>query len=321
MNEINFESKAHFGEALTVLRESAGLSVRDVARALRVPPATTGDYFSGRSLPPVRSVSLLNGILRLCGVTDAALVQEWHRALTQLRRGPHHTAAPYPGAAPVRELRGLGGRDEVLAHLGEVIGTGRRIAVTGAPGVGKSSLLEAGLPAVTPGREVVVTRLGANPCRALSDVLVRALGLPADVADQLVHTAPAALVATPGLDRIVVVIDEYERLDETATTFSAAVEALAEGGATLVLGSRSPVPGTSTVAVPAMTESQLRESIERPATSAGRGVDGDLVDLLVREHRTLELQSVVLRRTWQRRRRGNLTVADFAAAGGWDQKC
>ncbi|MET8758818.1 helix-turn-helix transcriptional regulator [Lentzea sp. NPDC004782] len=320
MNEINFESKADFGEALTLLRESAGLSVRDVAKALRLPPATTGDYFSGRSLPPVRSVSLLNGILRLCGVTDATQVREWHRALTRLRRRPNHAASPYPGAAPVNDRHCLGGRDRLLNELGEMIADRRRIAVTGAAGIGKSSLLLAGLPAVTPGREVVLTRLGANPCRALSDLLVRAFGLTADGADRLVHTAPAALAATAGLDRAVVVIDQYERFDGTAGTFRAALDALVEGGATLVLGSRSPVPGTTTFAVPALTEPQLRESIERPARSSGRAVDSELVDLLVREHRTLELQSVVLRRTWEHRRHGRLTVADFTATGGWDRK-
>ena len=40
-----------FGRELTLVRQQAGLTVREVARAAALPPSTVGDYFSGRHLP------------------------------------------------------------------------------------------------------------------------------------------------------------------------------------------------------------------------------------------------------------------------------
>ena len=40
-----------FGRGLTLLRNRAGLTVRQVARASGLPASTVGDYFSGRHLP------------------------------------------------------------------------------------------------------------------------------------------------------------------------------------------------------------------------------------------------------------------------------
>lgn len=40
-----------FGRALTWLREQAGLSIREVAKAVGARPATVGDYFAGKSMP------------------------------------------------------------------------------------------------------------------------------------------------------------------------------------------------------------------------------------------------------------------------------
>jgi hypothetical protein len=47
-------SRRDFADELTRLRELAGLSVRDVAKAAGLPDSTMGDYFAGRHLPPLK---------------------------------------------------------------------------------------------------------------------------------------------------------------------------------------------------------------------------------------------------------------------------
>src|SRR3954452_13478796 len=42
-----------FASSLTILKEQAGLTVREIARTAGLPTATAGDYFSGRHLPQV----------------------------------------------------------------------------------------------------------------------------------------------------------------------------------------------------------------------------------------------------------------------------
>ncbi|MER6356976.1 helix-turn-helix transcriptional regulator [Streptomyces sp. NPDC001634] len=59
-----------FAERLTALREGAGLTIRDLAKAVGVPTSTLGDYYAGRHLPPVRQPELLPALLRACGVVD-----------------------------------------------------------------------------------------------------------------------------------------------------------------------------------------------------------------------------------------------------------
>ena len=81
-------SQADFGRELTLVRQRAGLTVREVARAVGIPASTAGDYFAGRHLPPPSQPGLLPRILRLCGETDPAQLREWVSALNRIRRGP-----------------------------------------------------------------------------------------------------------------------------------------------------------------------------------------------------------------------------------------
>src|SRR5580693_3042457 len=59
-----------FGRELTLARNRAGLTVREVARAVGIPASTAGDYFAGRHLPPPSQPGLLPRILRVFGETD-----------------------------------------------------------------------------------------------------------------------------------------------------------------------------------------------------------------------------------------------------------
>ena len=96
-------TQSDFGRELTLARQHAGLTVREVARAAGIPPSTAGDYFSGRHLPPPTQPESLPRILVACGVTDQERVREWAAALARARRSPGRRAAgaipPYRGLA------------------------------------------------------------------------------------------------------------------------------------------------------------------------------------------------------------------------------
>jgi WD40 repeat protein/transcriptional regulator with XRE-family HTH domain len=158
-----------FGRELTLARQRAGLTVREVARAAGLPPSTAGDYFSGRHLPPPSQPALLPAILRACGETDPARIKGWANALSRARRTPGRRAAdarpPYLGLASFQtaDAAWFFGRSEITERLvtlatgtaaatspatatGPVPGTtGVPLVVVGPSGSGKSSLLRAGL--------------------------------------------------------------------------------------------------------------------------------------------------------------------------------
>jgi len=77
-----------FGRELSLARQQAGLTIREVARASGIPASTVGDYFAGRHLPPVRQPELLTRVLAACGVTDPEQADRWQEALTRIRRTP-----------------------------------------------------------------------------------------------------------------------------------------------------------------------------------------------------------------------------------------
>jgi WD40 repeat protein/transcriptional regulator with XRE-family HTH domain len=145
-----------FGRELTLARQRAGLTIRDVARATRLPVSTVGDYFSGSHLPPAGQPQLLEEILRVCGETDKSRVQKWADALSRARRAPGKRAArataPYLGLASFEpeDAPLFFGRAQLTEQLvamatrtAEVRGV--PLTVVGPSGSGKSSLLRAGL--------------------------------------------------------------------------------------------------------------------------------------------------------------------------------
>ena len=56
-------SQQDFGRELTLARQQAGLTIREVAKASGIPVSTVGDYFAARHLPPARQSELLPNIL------------------------------------------------------------------------------------------------------------------------------------------------------------------------------------------------------------------------------------------------------------------
>lgn len=348
-------TRQDFAGQLTLLRERAGLSVRNVADRINVPASTVGGYLSGRHLPPPKPAGPLADILRVCGVDDPDAVDQWMQALRRVRRNP----GPRPASAPV-PYRGLKafqpqdaewfyGREALTELLIECLAErqdGGLIAVVGASGAGKSSLLRAGLiPELSrgalPGSEGwpgIVFEPGRHPDAELET------RLGAYRADW-----PA------GNQRLVIVVDQFEETFVACTdeneqnSFIDALAALAEPGcgsspaASVVLGLRADFYGTALrfprlvdalqdaqVVVGPMTENELRRAIVEPARKANLDIEDGLVELLLRDLAptrggptspgaydagALPLLSHALLATFQRHPNSRLTVAAYRESG------
>jgi WD40 repeat protein len=341
-------SRQDFARMLTDLREGAGLTVRDVAKAVRVPDSTIGGYFSGRHLPPIKPPSLFTDLLRTCGVTNEDEIEAWQRALSQVRRAPGRRPAdapvPYRGLESFQpeHAKWFHGRDNLIRVLIERVVSqwprGQPVVVVGPSGSGKSSLLRAGLvPAFrdpespvpdVPAWQVLLFTPGTRPT--------------AELASQL--------ASVPDGGRLIVV-DQLEELftlcpsNEERRAFLAALRTAQQGPqpTLIVLGLRADFyPHASRcpelvgalqnaqIVVGPMSRAELRRAIVEPARTARLDLDEGLVELLLRElepgpdgspntaHEpgALPLLSHALHATWLRARRGTMTIADYTATGG-----
>jgi transcriptional regulator with XRE-family HTH domain/tetratricopeptide (TPR) repeat protein len=158
-------TRQDFGQQLTLARENAGLTVRQLAREAGIPASTVGGYLSGRHLPERNPPDLLDRILRACGITDEETVALWRQAYSRVRRsgqdgdaaGQAEPKAPLRVAAgveliPVSTVPPFGrldgtpavrGRQELLGRLDKAISQPGEIRVHvlhGLGGCGKSAV-------------------------------------------------------------------------------------------------------------------------------------------------------------------------------------
>ncbi|HEU5472703.1 MAG TPA: helix-turn-helix domain-containing protein [Actinophytocola sp.] len=350
MIATSIRSRQDFAHFLTELRERAGFTVRDVAKAVGIPDSTIGGYFGGRHLPPIKPARLFTDILRVCGVDSEDEFEAWRQALGRVRRAPGRRPSDAP--VPYRGLESFQpehaqwfhGRDKLARVLVERVAHqwphGGPVIVVGPSGSGKSSLLRAGLiPAFcgcespvagVPSWQAVLFTPGAHPTAELDGQLARVSG--DDVG-------------------LLIVVDQFEELFTLCSSYAerrafltALSDAQRSSRATLVvLGLRADFyPHASRypelvdalqdaqVLVGPMSKSELRHAIVEPARTARIDVDEGLVELLLRElepsphgspesaHEpgALPLLSHALHATWQRARRGTMTIVDYTATGG-----
>lgn len=322
--------------------------MRELAARLRVPATTVGDYVTARHLPSPSQLHVFTALLRACGVPETEL-GDWVAALGRMRtssdRRTRRAASPYPGLASFQEEDAASyfGRDAAVrfvldrlsARLDEAADGAAAanpvLAVVGASGSGKSSLLRAGLiPAVRaqglPPRQepwtVALMTPASDPVAGLHGHL---------------HAAPRLLV-----------VDQFEELftactDAQRRQFLDELAGLDPRATAVVLGLRAdfysdavrepslvPALQRGQVVVPPMTETELRAAIVEPARRLGVSVDGQLVDLLLREvgagrgatadghGGSLPLLSYALLATWAGARGNRLTVEGYLATGGID---
>ncbi|MEU7868977.1 helix-turn-helix domain-containing protein [Dactylosporangium sp. NPDC049140] len=302
------DDRAAFAEALTALRERAGLSVRQVAAkaGARTSLSTLGDWFSGRGLPSLHSQPLFVRVLEACAV-PAGATGDWLDAWHRIRHRPVSRGAdgePYRGLASFQpaDAAWFFGRERMTAALRERVEArhaagGGLLLVVGASGSGKSSLLRAGLVAT-----------------------LRAEGWTAEVV-----TPVAGTPELPATGRVLLVVDQAEELLDTGGFLEP------PDGTVVVFGLRADFYAQA-LAHPAlleaaqehqftvgpMTREELRAVITEPARRAGVDVEAGLVEVLLAdlgsEQATLPLLAHVLFTMWRADRR--LTLAGYRRAGG-----
>lgn len=262
------------------------------------------------------------------GVDPGPALQALEQQLLQqdpglLAAAPHAVTAiaaidrcPYLGLAGYdeRDARLFVGRERLTSVLAARLGDQSIVLVTGASGVGKSSLVRAGLlPAL---------RAGALPGSAAWRIEVRT---PAD--GPLDHSA----------DRVpdLVVLDQAEELfagapaDELLGQLPDYVE---ERGGRLLLVLRSdfygrladvellaPYAEKTAVLVGPMRADELRRALVEPAAAAGLSLEAELVETIMEDvsgqPEPLPLLSAAMVRTWQRRDGNVLTLEGYRLAG------
>ncbi len=323
--ELRVEAEIAAGRATVVLEQARTLTARAPFREHRWALLATALYQVGRQPEALGALKRARAMLvDELGLDPGRELVELEQQL--LRQDPVLTPPVWREVSVVCPYRGLlpydaehadaffGREDDVAACLERLRASGA-VTVAGPSGVGKSSLVRAGVVAalVRTRTPVLVTTPGAHPVDTLSGL--RPGGLQTLVVDQ-------------AEEAVTVCRDVAER----GRYFTALAGHVHAGGALVLsvradhLGDLAAYPDIARIVedglllLGPMSEPHLRSAIEGPARRAGLRLEPGLVDLLVREVEdepgALPLLSHVLRETWQRREGPTLTVAGYRSTGG-----
>jgi cellulose biosynthesis protein BcsQ len=317
----------------------------------------------GARLPPDDVVPpFLAGLqwLRLQNLDDEHDLEQLVRAITsgaeqvRVKSQRASTGPPYKGFAPFEEADApiFFGREELVGRIVRSLDDTRFLAVIGPSGVGKTSVVHAGvIPALrrgaVPGSDrwhYVVMRPGAAPVRALCEAFA---AVTPEAANILAGDTGAA-----GLDRYfsatdnqyLLVVDQFEEvlapseltLSEQKQFFELLEDIVAnwKTRVALIIVLRSDqinrllelaptwanLVENNIAFVPPMNAADMRKAIEAPAQSVGLAIEPGLTDLILRDAAgasgALPLLQYVLRGLWERSRHGYLTVDAYEALGG-----
>ncbi|KIF04274.1 hypothetical protein PL81_19630, partial [Streptomyces sp. RSD-27] len=332
-----------FATALRRLRHEAGSPpYREMSARAHYSVATLSGAAAGRRLP---SLDVTLSYVRACGGDPGEWERRWHAAAVRLAAdgagtgppeptGPGAQGLPYVGLAPFRteDAALFFGRERLVEDLFTALTRHRVVALVGASGAGKSSLLHAGL----------LPRLHADrPARAVS--VLTPGPHPLDRVRRALAADPGAGVDGDALERVLVV-DQFEEVFTVCadpaerSRFVAALVGAARrpgSGCRVVLGVRADFYAHCTrhpelvdvlreaqVVVGPMSAAELRRAVVEPARRAGLTVEGGLQATLVAHAHgqvgVLPLLSHSLLETWRRRRGAALTLDGFHAAGGFE---
>ncbi|MFJ4101583.1 nSTAND1 domain-containing NTPase [Amycolatopsis japonica] len=303
-----------FAADLRLLREKAGgPTYRELSTRAGYSAAALSEAAGGRKLP---GLAVTTAYVTACGGDVAAWEERWRTVAAGLAAASgerDETELPYLGLAAFQtaDADRFFGRERLVAELTGKLAERRLVGVFGASGSGKSSVLRAGLAAVSE-RPVVLRTPGAHPLDEDLDAEGRLL-----IVDQFEE------VYTLCRDRI-----EREKFIDALVALSRD-----EHCTRVVLGVRADFYGhlcrhaglvealtDAQVMVGPMTADELRTAIVEPAVRAGCRVEAALVTTLVADATgqpaMLPLVSHALLETWRRRQGITLTSAAYEAAGG-----
>ncbi|MFE9680781.1 XRE family transcriptional regulator [Streptomyces sp. NPDC006285] len=340
------------------LRRRAGNPpYRELAELAHYSISTLSSAASGQRLP---TLAVTLAYVRACGGDAAEWERRWREAAASLgeaQPGPAEELGappPYAGLRSFQEqdAEWFFGRERLVEELAERLKRQRFVAVIGASGSGKSSLLRAGLvPRLRAAATTVMLTPGPRPLEECAVRLGALAGVtpgglyrelredPANLG-RVVRQVTARSEARD--DEVVLVVDQFE---ETFTLcpddverdrfIEALVAATAHDGARcrVALGVRADFYAHCThhsplveamrdaqVPVGPMSLDELRRAVVKPAQQAGLTVEGALLASLTAQAHgqagVLPLLSHALLQTWRRRRGNALTLGAFEAAGG-----
>ena len=268
-----------------------------------------------------------------------------------------------PAETPYKGLRAFGesdaehffGRDALVDQLVAAVAEHRLVAVVGPSGIGKSSVVKAGLvPALRegalPGSErwlVADLFPGAYPFEELAAALLRvAVERPDDLVEDLARDElgirRAAKRILPADSELLLVVDQFEELF-TLTTDEEVRRRCLDGLTALAADPRAPVRvvvtlradfldhplrypefgellGAGMVTVAAPSEDELADAIERPAAAVGVRFEPGLVSQIVADVHdqpgALPLLQYALTELFAARASDLLTLEGYRATGG-----
>jgi WD40 repeat protein/DNA-binding SARP family transcriptional activator len=353
---------------------SVGQSPEPAFRALMVAAASSGDV-AGVVSAYRRCVDALKADL---GVGPSYQTQAMYQALSTgasaVRSsvgsaaaarlvGIEREASPVPGDPPYKGMRYFDavdavrffGREELVHRIVSRVRERRFVAVIGASGSGKSSLVRAGVvPALLDSlaagseRRAFVFTPTAKPLESLAVALTRGNGssaAAASIIDGLSEDARTLRLAIATATRsdvdTLLVVDQFEEIfteceDESERTsfIDNLLAATGRPGPAMVIvtlradfygqcaryaGLRD-VLATDQEYIGPMNPPELRRAIEEPARQGGWEFEPGLVDLILRdageEPGSLPLLSHALLETWQRRSGRVMTLRSYAESGG-----
>ncbi len=341
-----------FGELLKYLRRRERLTQLELSITVGYSEAQIGRLEKNQRKPDLTALKALF-IPALHLEDEPELIARF----LEMAKSAKQEDAPTPGFAPYKGLLFFDesdadlffGREVLTAHLTDRItdlasdASTRFLAVVGASGSGKSSLVRAGLVAAlkSSGWDTHVFTPGANPLKALEMQL-------------------DSNQAQAESDRVLILVDQFEETftlchDETErvafiekllemaalipSPLSQRERGWGEGCTTVVIALRAdfyshcaqyPLLRNAVAAeqeyIGQMTIEELRRAIEEPAKRGGWEFEPGLVDVLLQdigaqgtsepEPGALPLLSHALLATWERRRGRTFTLDGYRASGG-----
>ena len=326
------------------------------------------------ALPPLTSLrpelpASLNAVIATATAADPneryesvdAFLAAFGQALGAVRPTPEETYTPVEN--PYKGLRAFGeadaenfyGRDSLVTELVAAIGEHRLVVVVGPSGIGKSSVVKAGLiPALrggaSPGsRTWVISDMfpGSYPFEELAAALLRvAVDRPAELVEELARDElglrRVAKRILPPDTELLLVVDQFEELF-TLTPDEETRRRFLDGLTQLALDSRARVRVVVTlradfldrplrypefgellkagmVAVTAPSEDDLAEAIQSPAASVGVRFEAGLVSRIIADVQdqpgALPLLQYALTELFAARTSDLLTLEGYRATGG-----
>lgn len=255
-----------------------------------------------------------------------------------------------------RDYRYFFGRQALTQALLEKVAQGNMVAIAGASGSGKSSVLRAGLLQQLRDQgdyEIRILVPGDRPLQNLALAFVDETADRLDRAEQqqkatrLIETGAEGLIAlvrTSPAQRVVLAIDQFEEAftlchddAERHAFFATLIGALAAlpSNLCLILAMRSDFVGkcleqdyggladhvqAHLFSVRPMTEAELTEAITAPARQVGLSLEPGLAETLLRDvdqsPSGLPLLQYALTELWQRQQDYQLKLATYAQLGG-----